>query len=116
MSYSDCAAPRATPLGIHHIDMLGGTPERPEPEIFGQAAGGGAGAADATWLGLARRLKRLLEYYAQDGRSGRLRAARQAVLPLLDPALHLAVAGHFGQGGRALHAPLASKGRARAAK
>ena len=63
----------------------------------GQAAGGGAGAPDATWLGLARRLKRLLEYYAQDGRSGRLRAARQAVLPLLDPALHLAVAAHFGQ-------------------
>ena len=34
MSYSGCAAPRAAPLGIHHVDMLGDTPERPEPEIL----------------------------------------------------------------------------------
>ena len=37
MSCSGCAAPRAMPLGIHHVDMLGGTPERPEPEILAVA-------------------------------------------------------------------------------
>ena len=34
MSCSGCAAPRATPLGVRHVDILGGTPERPEPEIL----------------------------------------------------------------------------------
>ena len=37
MSCSGCAAPRATPLGIHNVDMLCGTPERPEPEILAVA-------------------------------------------------------------------------------
>ncbi len=55
----------------------------------------GDGSADTVQL--LRRLSRLFEYLVQDGTSGRARAARLAVLPLVDPALHVAVMAHFGQ-------------------
>eukprot|EP01043_Picozoa_sp_COSAG02_P032806 COSAG02_NODE_2208_length_9500_cov_13.043400_5_plen_324_part_01 len=55
----------------------------------------GDGSADTVQL--LRRLGRLFEYLVQDGTSGRARAARLAVLPLVDPALHVAVTAHFGQ-------------------
>ena len=55
----------------------------------------GDGSSDTVQL--LRRLSRLFEYLVQDGTSGRARAARLAVLPLVDPALHVAVMAHFGQ-------------------
>jgi hypothetical protein len=55
----------------------------------------GDGSADPARL--LRRLRRLFEYLAQDGTSGQARAARLAVLPLVDPALHLMVMAHYGQ-------------------
>jgi hypothetical protein len=80
----------------------------------------GDGSADTVQL--LRRLSRLFEYLVQDGTSGRARAARLAVLPLVDPALHVAVMAHFGQFIGALEAlgsptvrsellPLALRGR-----